>query len=549
MKKLTTLKEWHALMMHKEKIASQNMRNWFNEDPHRFERFSVKKEGILLDYSKNRITPDTLSLLIALAKKRKIEAQIEALFTGLPVNTTEKKPALHTALRNPTTNTFLLDNRNIMADIRDTQEKMHVFSEKIRQKQWLGLTGKPITDIVNIGMGGSHLGPLLTIHALSDFAHPDLHCHFISNIDSAHIHEILLKINPETTLFIVSSKSFSTLETITNAASVRAWFKNQMKTEDLSKHWVAVTAEITEAEQFGIHSENIFPLWDWVGGRYSIWSAIGLPLAIMIGMDRFHEFLEGGFAIDEHFRYAPLHENIPVILALLNVWYINFFGALHQAIIPYSHHLNYLRVYLQQLEMESNGKNISDEGHTLDYLTCPIIFGEQGCNGQHAFHQLLHQGQHFVPVDFILVGKSKEGFDDHHHILVGSGLSQAQALMSGKSYDEAFRELQSSGLSEEESHYLAKHKTIPGNRPSNVLFIDQISPRILGALIALYEHKTFVQGIIWGINSFDQWGVELGKKLLPIIVENLKSETNISSINDSSTIGLIKHFKNMRNSI
>lgn len=548
MKKLTELMEWQALLTHQKKIASQSMRDWFNKDPTRFERFSVKKEGILLDYSKNRVTDDTLSLLIALAKKRDIETQIDALFTGHPLNITEKRPALHTALRDTTTHYLTLDNRNIMADIREAHEKMRVFSDKIRDKSWLGLTGKPITDIVNIGMGGSHLGPLFTIHALSGFADRGLRCHFISNIDSAHIHEILLKINPETTLFIVSSKSFSTLETVTNASSILSWFKDQLQTDDLSKHWIAITAEISEATQFGISPENIFPIWDWVGGRYSIWSAIGLPLAIMIGMNRFNEFLMGGHAMDKHFRESPLATNIPVILGLLNIWYINFFGAQHQAIIPYSHHLNYLRIYLQQLEMESNGKNISGEGHTLDYSTSPIIFGEQGCNGQHAFHQLLHQGQHFVPVDFILVGESKEGFDDHHHILVGSGLSQAQALMSGKSFEEAYAELKSFGLSDEEAKYLAKHKTIPGNRPSNVLFIDSISPRILGALIALYEHKTFVQGIIWGINSFDQWGVELGKKLLPNILENLKSDSDIFSVNDSSTIGLIKHFKNMRNS-
>jgi glucose-6-phosphate isomerase len=425
---------------------------------------------------------------------------------------------------------------------------MQDFSGKIREKKWLGVTGKPITDIVNIGIGGSHLGPLFTIHALSDFADKDLRCHFISNIDSSHIHEILLKINPETTLFIVSSKSFSTLETITNAISIRSWFKDQLKTDDLSKHWVAVTAEVTDAKQFGIPEENIFPLWDWVGGRYSIWSAIGLPLAILIGMKRFQEFLSGGHAMDEHFRTAPLKENIPVILALLSLWYINFFGTQHYAIIPYSHHLNYLRLYLQQLEMESNGKNTSNDGTLLDFPTSPIIFGEQGCNGQHSFHQLLHQGQHFVPVDFILVGLAKKEIEDHHHILVGSGLSQAQALMSGKSYEEAYAELQAYGLSQEESHYLAQHKTIPGNRPSNILFIDQISPRTLGLLIALYEHKTFVQGVIWGINSFDQWGVELGKKLLPDILENLKSEKDLFYNNDSSTMGLIKHFKNMRNS-
>jgi glucose-6-phosphate isomerase len=545
--KLTELKEWRALFTHQKTIATGNMQEWFAKDPQRFERFSLNFKGLLLDYSKNRVTVETLGLLINLAHARNLKSQMTGLFTGLMLNSTEKRAALHTALRTPKTETLFLQGRNIILDIHQTLDKMRDFTQKIREQTWLGVTGKPITDIINIGIGGSHLGPLLTVHALSDYADKNLRCHFISNIDSAHIHEVLLQINPETTLFIVSSKSFSTLETIMNATTLKNWFKDRLQTNDLSANWVAITANIQAAIEFEIKEENIFPLWDWIGGRFSIWSSIGLPLAILIGMDNFDEFLRGAHAMDQHFYHAPFEENMPVILALLSIWYINFFGTQTHAIVPYSHHLNYLRLYLQQLEMESNGKNVSEKGSSLDFNTSSVIFGEQGCNGQHAFHQLLHQGQHFIPVDFILVGFDKHGLEDHLNLLIGSGLSQAQALMLGKSFDEAYLELQMKGYSKEESLYLAKHKTVTGNRPSNIIFLDKISPFSLGSLLALYEHRTFVQGVIWQINSFDQWGVELGKKLLPNILQDLKSSKESKSQDDSSTIGLIKHFKNMRN--
>lgn len=547
MKTLTELMEWQALRAHQNEIASQRMQDWFDQDTQRFEQFSLKNSGILFDYSKNRITAKTLHLLNKLAHACQLKQKIEDLFSGRLVNTSEKRPALHTALRNPNASSLLFNNNNIMPEIRTTLEKMHVFSEKIRQKSWLGCTGKPIKDIVNIGIGGSHLGPLMTINGLADFAKKDLHCHFISNIDSAHLHSILEKINPETTLFIISSKSFTTLETITNATTLRLWLINQLGKKEITPHFIAITTETKLAIEFGIPNENIFTLWDWVGGRYSIWSAIGLPLAIMIGMDLFLEFLHGAHEMDQHFQHVEFSQNMPVIMGLLGIWYINFFESAHHAVIPYCHHLNYLRMYLQQLDMESNGKNISHHGSVIDIRTCPVIFGEQGCNGQHAFHQLLHQGQHLIPVDFILVGKEKNDLDHHQDILIGSGLSQAQALMQGKSYSEAFAELKSQGHSESDCEFLARHKSVPGNRPSNILFLNKITPHSLGALLALYEHKTFVQGVIWQINSFDQWGVELGKKLLPAILADLNSKMPQNTISsDSSTQGLIKHYKNLR---
>ena len=542
--------EWQSLFTHQQFIATQRMQDWFEQDPNRFEKFSLHCGEIFLDYSKNRITSETLQLLCRLAEKCQLKQKIEALFTGQTINFTEKTPALHTALRNFNPEPLFLNNQDVKQHIRTALDKMRVFSDRIRQKTWLGFTGKPIKDIVNIGIGGSYLGPLMATHALEAYASKDLTCHFISNIDPKHIQAILKKINPETTLFIISSKSFTTLETITNAQTLMTWLQNQLGAQALAAHFVAITAATERAVTFGIPRENTFTLWDWVGGRYSIWSTIGLPLAILIGMDPFLEFLRGAEQMDQHFRQADLSHNMPVIMALLGIWYINFFNTHHHAIVPYSHHLNYLRQYLQQLEMESNGKQISHHGGEIDFHTCPVIFGDQGCNGQHSFHQLLHQGRHLIPVDFILTGSDPSELDHHHDILIASGLSQAQALMRGKSYLETFNELQNTGIDEAECHFLAKHKSIPGNRPSNVLFINRITPHNLGALIALYEHKTVVQGIIWQINSFDQWGVELGKKLLPSILEDITSKNRSASIaSDSSTKGLIQHYKSLRNTL
>ncbi len=547
---LTDLKEWIALKNHYETIANERMQDWFALDTNRFSRFSLSLEELLLDYSKNRILPETIDLLCFLAEKVNLSTEIDGLFSGKPLNYSEKRPALHTLLREKGVRDFFVNGQNISLDIKAELQKMRLFTEKVRDQTWRGVTGKPVESIVNIGMGGSHLGPLMAIHALSDYATPDLHYHAISNIDSAHLRDILKQLDPEKTLFIVSSKSFTTLETITNAKTIQHWLTKHLGQKATAQHFIAVTAAPLQALQFGIPLQNIFTLWDWVGGRYSIWSAIGLPLALMIGMDAFLDFLQGAKIMDEHFKTADFSKNMPVIMGLLGVWYINFFKTTHHAIIPYSHHLHYLRSHLQQLEMESNGKNITQKGTLIDFLTAPVILGEQGCNGQHAFHQLLHQGQHLIPVDFILNGSPNHEWEHHHDILIGSGLSQAQALMRGKTFNEALNELKNEGLSLIDATDLAKHKIIPGNRPSNILFMNGITPRNLGMLIALYEHKTFVQGVIWQINSFDQWGVELGKKLLPSILTDLNLKTTIlTNSHDSSTQGLIDHYKKLKATI
>jgi glucose-6-phosphate isomerase len=547
MKILTELAEWQVLKNHKETIETCQMQDWFRNDPDRFARYSLRAGGILLDYSKNRINDDTLNLLFNLAKTANLPEKINALFSGAKINFSEQRPALHTALRNKDAPPLIVGDRDITRDIRATLLKMQEFTEKVRNKEWRGVTGKPIRDIVNIGIGGSYLGPLMATTALHDFTDKSFRCHFISNIDSTHLHDVLNQIDPEATLFIVSSKSFTTLETITNAKTLYLWLQNKLGTKNIESHFVAVTAQPKRAIEFGIPEKNIFPLWDWVGGRYSIWSAIGLPIALMVGMPQFLEMLEGAHEMDQHFYHAEFSKNMPVILALLGIWYINFFGAENLAIVAYSHYLHYFRTYLQQLDMESNGKTISLHGIQLPFSTGPVILGEQGCNGQHAFHQLLHQGPHFIPVDFILVGKGSNDFSGHHNILIGSALSQAQALMRGKSFAEALAECLAEGCTEEEAKFLANHKYIPGNRPSNTIFLNKMTPRNLGALLALYEHKIFVQGAIWNINSFDQWGVELGKKLLPAILAGINSaQSNQSTGFDSSTEGLIQHYKNIR---
>lgn len=544
MSSLTELPEWQALQSHQQLIESQTMREWFATQPLRFHELSLQVGELLFDFSKNRVTTETLKLLCQLAKRVHVQDKINNLFKGSPVNFTEKRPALHTALRKPFSDSVYVENKNVVNEVHVVLNKMRQFTDGVRNKLLRSSTHKPFTDIVNIGIGGSHLGPLMAQHALADFAIDSLECHFISNIDSEHLKEVFKKINPDTTLFIISSKSFTTLETMTNAATIRRWLQHKLGYQDVSAHFVAVTAANDKAIEFGINQDHIFPIWDWVGGRYSVWSAIGLPLALMIGMDHFLEFLAGGYAMDQHLQQANFESNMPIILALLGVWYINFFGSQSHAIVPYSHKLNYFRAHLQQLDMESNGKRAAKTG-VLNYATGPIIWGEHGCNGQHAFHQLLHQGQHFIPVDFILVGGNGDGFSAHHDMLVASGLSQAQALMQGKTLEQALNELKNEGYSESEANFLAPHKAIPGNRPSNILFMNKMTPRNLGLLLALYEHKIFIQGAIWNINSFDQWGVELGKQLLPRILQDLKNPTT-NAPHDASTLGLIDHYKKLK---
>lgn len=546
--KMNTLPEWRALEAHYEQIADYRMQDWFATDALRFSTFSLRVGELLLDYSKNRICSETIQLLCNLADAMQLRPKIEALFTGSAVNTSESRSALHTALRDPTDTPLMVSGKNIKPLIHENLEKMRAFVQRVQEDQWLGCTGKPIRDIVNIGIGGSHLGPLLTTCALTHYVKPGLRCHFISNIDAAHIQEVLDQINPEETLVVISSKSFTTLETTTNTNAVKTWLENKLGHKNLANHFVAITAATNKAVAFGIPEAQVFPMWDWIGGRYSIWSAIGLPLALLIGMPHFEAFLRGAHEMDEHFRHAEFSQNMPVLMGLLGIWYINFFAANNQAIVPYTHLLSHLRTYLQQADMESNGKNMSRHGEQIHYATGPIIWGEQGCNAQHAFHQLLHQGTHFIPVDFILVGKNNSNLDytdDHQDMLIASGLSQAQALLQGKSYQQALEEALAEGLQDTDAHTLAQHKTIPGNRPSNLLFLNQLTPHNLGALLALYEHKIYVQGVIWNINSFDQWGVELGKQLLPKILADLQN-TLSPLTHDSSTQGLIEHYKNLR---
>lgn len=538
-KNITRSDAWLKLAQHFALVKNIHLRDLFAQDLQRFQQFSLETSEIMLDYSKNRITSTTMDLLNQVAQTAELETHIEALFSGSEINTTEQRPALHTALRDLKQTPILINGTNIQTDIQQTLEKLRQFSDAVRDKKWLGFSGKSITDIVNIGIGGSDLGPLLVTEALASYTTTHLNCHFVSTVDGIQIKTILQKLNPATTLFIISSKSFNTQETLTNALYAKQWLLNA--TDQLAKHMVAVTAENHKAISLGISPENIFSIWPWVGGRYSVWSAVGLPAILMIGMDNFLDFLAGAYEMDMHFRNSPLHKNMPVVLALLGIWYINFFETRSLAILPYDYSLRRLIAYLQQLEMESNGKSVNHDGSPISHATAPVIWGQSGTNGQHAFHQLLYQGPSFIPVDFIVACRNSHGLNQHHTLLFANCLSQSQALMQGKSYEMALQECLNAGMSQQDAQWLAKHKKIDGNRPSNTIVLSQLSPHNLGALIALYEHKIFVQGVIWGINSFDQWGVELGKqltdKILPMM-DNLQNNIDV----DSSTQGLIKLF-------
>lgn len=495
----------------------------------------------MLDYSKNRINQETISLLLKLAEEAKLSDYTNSLFSGALINTTENRPALHMALRDRQSQNLTVNGNNVMPDIHAELKKMHVFTDQVRDWTWCGATGKPIRDIVNIGIGGSHLGPLMVTQALKNYADPKLQCHFISNIDGSQIQDVLQKIDPEKSLFIISSKSFTTIETLENAKVIQQWLQDKLGSIDISSHFVAVTASPDKAKKWGIAENNIFAIWDWVGGRYSVWSAIGLPIALLIGMEKFYEFLDGAHEMDVHFKETELSQNMPVLLGLLGIWYINFFECQSQALVPYAHELNYFRDYIQQADMESNGKWVTRSNQFVDYATGPVILGQQGCDSQHSFFQHLHQSPRFTPIDFILATRG-EHFQQQQDILIASALSQAQALMVGRTYMDILMELKQAGYSEEEATNLAKHKIIPGNRPSNVIFLKKITPHSLGMLIALYEHKIFVQGIIWNINSFDQWGVELGKQLLPHILVDLEN-AELNNAQDSSTAGLIDYYR------
>src|SRR5690554_5872776 len=539
---LTQSKAWQKLQQHFDDIKTQQMCDWFAADPERFQRFHISAKGLNLDFSKNRITSDTLSLLAELAQERKLPKKINALFAGELVNQSEQRPALHTALRNFSDRPVIVDGKDVMPEVRTTLKRIEEFCWKIRRHQWRGYSNKPFTDVVSIGIGGSFLGPKLASAALKPYWDSRLNIHYLSNIDGSNITEILHELNPATTLFIVQSKSFTTQETLKNALACRHWFlDNGGSEQDLARHFAAVSANVEKAVEFGIAEENIFPMWDWVGGRYSLWSAIGLPVALTIGMDGFRALLSGAYAMDEHFRTAPLHKNLPLILALLGIWYTNFLGADSHAILPYDHYLRGLPAHLQQLDMESNGKRVNQDGVPVSYQTGPIIWGGAGANGQHAYHQLLHQGTRLAPADFIIPLHTHNPVAHHHEILFANCLSQTQALMWGKTYDEAYAELIAQGKSEEEAKRLAPHKVIPGNKPSNTILFHKATPRAIGALIALYEHKVFAQVAIWQINSFDQWGVELGKQLGNKILDTLLGQPQDGTM-DSSTRGLIDLF-------
>ena len=543
MKNIAASSQWNALKEHQKKLSNVYMRDLFSFDPNRFANFSANNSNILLDYSKNIITAETVKLLLDLANTANIKDHIERLFTGQLVNSTEKRAAAHTALRDPTLQCLMVKGINIMPTIHQTLNKMISFCQQIQLGNYRGFSGKPLTDIVNIGIGGSDLGPAMVTEALTPYQSTTLRLHFVSNIDGSHINDVLKKANPETTLFIVSSKSFTTLETVTNANTAKKWLLDKSNQPSaIQQHFVAITHNPEQAVAFGVSPDNIFEMSDWIGGRYSLWSSIGLPIMLSIGVNNFNELLLGANAMDQHFRTAPFANNLPILLALLGIWYRNFFDLPTHAVFPYDQYLQRFPTYLQQADMESNGKCVQHSGIPVQYATGPIIWGEVGCNGQHAFHQSLHQGTHTVPVDFILPIKSHHDLTHHHTLLIANCLSQSQALMLGKTKEEAYQELIALDYSQLEANRLAPHKTTPGNRPSNTLMFAKLTPHTLGSLIALYEHKIFVQASIWNINSFDQWGVELGKQLAKAILPELE-QTDLVHSHDSSTNGLINHYK------
>ncbi|MGL2856626.1 glucose-6-phosphate isomerase [Helicobacter pylori] len=541
---LTQLKTYPKLLKHYEEIKEVHMHDWFSKDKERANRYFVQLESLSLDYSKNRLNDTTLKLLFELAKDCSLKEKIEAMFKGEKINTTEKRAVLHTALRSLNDAEILLDNMEVLKSVRSVLKRMRAFSDSVRSGKRLGYTNQVITDIVNIGIGGSDLGALMVCTALKRYGHPRLKMHFVSNVDGTQILDVLEKINPASTLFIVASKTFSTQETLTNALTARKWFVERSGDEKhIAKHFVAVSTNKEAVQQFGIDEHNMFEFWDFVGGRYSLWSAIGLSIMIYLGKKNFNALLKGAYLMDEHFRNAPFESNLPVLMGLIGVWYINFFQSKSHLIAPYDQYLRHFPKFIQQLDMESNGKRISKKGETIPYDTCPVVWGDMGINAQHAFFQLLHQGTHLIPIDFIASLDKKPNAKGHHEILFSNVLAQAQAFMKGKSYEEALGELLSKGLDKDEAKDLAHHRVFFGNRPSNILLLEKISPSNIGVLVALYEHKVFVQGVIWDINSFDQWGVELGKELAVPILQELEGHKS-NAYFDSSTKHLIELYRN-----
>lgn len=535
---LTASPAYRALADHYANASAWQMRDLFEENPNRFAEFSLKAAGLFFDYSKNRLNKKTITLLCDLARERGVEARRDAMFAGEKINSTEQRAALHTALRAPKGQALSVDGQDVNADVHLVLKQVNAFAERVRSGEWKGYGGQAITDIVNIGIGGSDLGPEMVCRALRGEAHERLKLHFVANVDGHDLDAVLAKVNRESTLFIIASKTFTTAETMLNAGSARAWFLKGAGEADLPKHFVAVSTNAKAVAAFGIDTANMFPFWDWVGGRYSIWSAIGLPVALAVGGAGFEAFLAGAHAMDEHFKTAPLEQNMPALLGLIGVWYRNFFGSSSISIAPYHQDLAQFADYLQQLEMESNGKRVTKGGAAVDYSTCPAVWGNVGTNGQHAYFQLLHQGTDVIPVDFIAALAAGHALPGHQAALLANCFAQSEAFMRGKNQQEAHDDLQAAKLSEEDIAALLPHKVFPGNRPSNTILLDKLTPATLGALIALYEHKVFVQGIVWDLNSFDQWGVELGKVLAKAIEQELTGTADANK-HDSSTNGLI----------
>lgn len=530
------------LAAHFEDTKDLQIKDLFSRDPQRFSSFSILWNDILFDYSKNRITKETFDLFLDLANEVKLQEAIEKMFSGDKINATEGRPVLHTALRQPKDAVVLVDGINVIPQVHEVLEQIQTFTENVLSGNWKGFTGKQITDVVNIGIGGSDLGPVMVTEALKAYK-TRLNLHFVSNIDGTHLSEVLKNVNPETTLFLIASKTFTTQETMTNGHSARTWLINSgAKVEDVEKHFVALSTNEAEVKKFGINPKNMFVFWDWVGGRYSLWSAIGLSISLGIGFNNFKALLEGAHETDQHFQNSAFDQNIPVIMALLGVWYINFYGAETLGIFPYDQYLHRFASYFQQGDMESNGKYIDRNGKVVNYQTGPIVWGEPGTNGQHAFYQLLHQGTKLIPSDFIAPAKSLNPLGEHHKILLSNFFAQTEALMNGKSEEEVIEELKAAGKSDKEIDQQKKFKVFQGNRPTNSFLLEKITPKSFGKLIALYEHKIFVQGVIWNIFSFDQWGVELGKQLATVILSELEKDDKVLS-HDSSTNGLIDQYK------
>lgn len=535
---------WHALQQHQQQLANTSIPELFAQDKQRFEHFSLEACGLLLDYSRNRITQETLELLLTLANECQLNNWIKRLYQGEAVNYTEHRPALHIALRNRSNTPIFVAGQNVMPEVNTVLQRIGQFVQAVHSGDWLGHSGKPIQAVVNIGIGGSDLGPVMVTRALKAYRQGGLRSYFVSNVDASHLMETLAEVDPETTLFIIASKTFSTQETMLNANSARQWLLEHYQGDEkaIARHFVAVSTSTERVRAFGIDTNNMFEFWDWVGGRFSLWSAIGLPIALAIGMEQFEQLLGGAHAMDEHFRSAPLAENIPVLLGLLSVWYTNFWGANTQAILPYDFVLEHLPAYLQQLKMESLGKRVNRQGEVVTYATCPIIWGAAGNNGQHAFYQLLHQGTHLVPADFIVAAQSQHPLGDHQPATLSNALAQTLALSQGRDTAATQAMLQAQGVSAEEIAQQLPHRTFIGNQPSNTLVYERLTPALLGALIAMYEHKVFVQSVCWDLNPFDQWGVELGKQVANSLLPALMGTGEAPADSDSSTLALLNRF-------